>query len=104
MKRRVVWADSARAEYLSIVGYIAEESPDAAIQVAERIDAAAVNLSAFATGRAGRVSGIYEKVLPGLPYLLAYEIVRQPDGSETVAILHVIHGARDWPAGEWPKG
>ena len=41
--------------------------------------------------------------LPGLPYILAYEIVPRPGGGEVVAILHVIHGARDWPAEEWPK-
>ena len=103
MKRRVVWADSARAEYLGIVRFIAQENPDAAERVAARIEDAAASLSDFATGRAGRVSGTYEKVLPGLPYILAYEIVSRPKGGELVAILHVIHGARDWPAEVWPK-
>ncbi len=103
MKRPVVWADSARADYLGIVRYIARENPDAAARVAARIEDAAAALSDFATGRAGRVSGTYEKVLPGLPYILAYEIVPRPEGGELVAVLHVIHGARDWLAEEWPK-
>lgn len=103
MKRPVVWADSALADYHDIIDYIARENPDAAMRVAARIEGAAEGLSDFATGRAGRVSGTYEKVLPGLPYILAYEIVARPDGGEGVTILQVIHGARDWPAGEWPK-
>ena len=104
MKRPVVWADSALADYHDIIHYIARENPDAAARVAARIEDAAESLSDFATGRAGRVSGTYEKALPRLPYILAYEIVPRPDGGEGVTILHVIHGARDWPAEEWPKG
>lgn len=102
MKRRVVWSNTARDDYLTILRHIAEENPDAAERVAERIEAAAEGLSDFATGRAGRVTGTYEKVLPGLPYILAYELVSRREGGETVAILHVIHGARSWPAEEWP--
>ena len=104
MKRSVVWADPARADLLGVFRYIAEENPDAAARVAARIEDAAAGLSDFATGRPGRVSGTYEKVFPGLPYILAYEIGPRPDGGEAVTILHVIHGARDWPAHEWPEG
>lgn len=103
MKRPVVWADSARADPRIVFRYIAGENPDAATRVAARMEDAAAGLSDFATGRAGRVSGTYEKVLPGLPYILAYEIVSRPDGGEVVTILHVIHGARDWLAEKWPK-
>ncbi|GAA0569157.1 type II toxin-antitoxin system RelE/ParE family toxin [Craurococcus roseus] len=104
MKRPVVWADSARADLRIVFRYIAGENPDAAARVAARIEDAAAGLSDFATGRAGRVSGTYEKVLPGLPYILAYEITVRAGGAEVVTILHVIHGARDWQAGEWPEG
>ena len=103
MKRRVVWSNTARDDYLAILRTIAEVNPDAAERVADRIEAAVAGLSDFATGRAGRVTGTYEKVLPGMPYILAYELVSRPEGGEMVAILHVIHGARDWPEGEWPR-
>lgn len=103
MKRRVVWSNRARDEYLAILRYIAADNVIAAERVADRIEQAAANLSDFAIGRPGRVSGTYEKVLPGLPYILAYEIISRPEGDETVAILHVIHGARDWPEGRWPE-
>ena len=56
----------------------------------------------MATGRPGRVAGTYEKVVPGLPYILAYAIQPLPDSAELIVILRTIHGARDWPKGKWP--
>ena len=103
MKRRVIWFETARDEYFDILRYITQQNRDAAERVADRIERAAASLSDFATGRAGRVTATYEKVIPGLPYILAYAIVSRPDGNEVVAILHVIHGARDWPGGHWPR-
>ena len=103
MKRRVVWANTARDDYLAILRYIAQSDPDAAMHVVDRIDMAADGLAEFATGRAGRVTGTYEKVLPSLPYIMVYEIVTRPEGGETIAILHVIHGARHWQEESWPK-
>lgn len=43
--------------------------PDAAARVAARIEDNAAALSDLAIGRAGRVNGTYENVLPGLPYI-----------------------------------
>lgn len=45
--------------------------------------------------------GTCEKSVPGLPYIIAYERLTR-DAEEVVAILHVIHTARNWPPGEWP--
>jgi plasmid stabilization system protein ParE len=103
MNRRVVWANTARADYLAIIRYIARDNPDAAERVAERIAGAGASLGEFATGRPGRVKDTYEKAIAGLPYILAYEIIARPEGGETVAILHVIHGARNWQEGRWPE-
>jgi toxin ParE1/3/4 len=103
MKRRVVWSDEARADYLEALRYISRRNPDAALRVAERIENAGSALADFPTGRAGRVNGTYEKVVTSLPYIITYEIVSMPEGGEMVAILHVIHGARDWPEDQWPK-
>jgi plasmid stabilization system protein ParE len=88
---------------LAALRYIAEHNPDAAARVARRIEEAGASLADFATGRPGRVKGTYEKVVAGLPYILAYEIIADREGGEVVAILHVIHGARDWPEGQWPE-
>jgi plasmid stabilization system protein ParE len=56
----------------------------------------------MATGRPGRVGGTYEKPVTRLPYIIAYAIDLVA-GRETVVILRVIHGARDWQLDEWPK-
>ena len=102
MKRKVVWAESARDDLLNIVSHIAVDNPTAAASVAAKLRRVATGLGELATGRAGRVSGTFEKVMPGLPYILAYEIVSYAQG-EVVAILHVIHGARDWRPEKWPE-
>lgn len=103
--RPVLWSAAARAELLDIVRFIAEANTAAATKVAERMERAAAELGQFAVGRRGRVSGTYEKVIVGLPYIIAYAI----DGADTdrrgasIVILHIIHGARDWPDGDWPR-
>ena len=80
MKRRVVWAPTARDDYLAAIRHIAKDNPDAALRVADRIEAAGNALAELATGRHGRVPGTFVKVLAGLPYILAYEIVVLPAG------------------------
>ncbi|CAM5774227.1 type II toxin-antitoxin system RelE/ParE family toxin [Bosea minatitlanensis] len=55
----------------------------------------------MATGRPGRVAGSYERPVTRLPYIIAYALVFQ-GGREVIAILRVIHAARDWPEEDWP--
>lgn len=100
--RIVVWSDAARRDYLDIIRYISEDDPFAAESVTERLDAAALRLGRMPTGRRGRIVGTYEKVVTGLPYIIAYAIESSPAGGEAVTVLHLIHGARDWPPGRWP--
>ena len=102
MKRRVVWSATSRADVVGIGRYIAQDNPAAARTVMEQLRAAGTALGEMPTGRPGRVSGTYEKVVPHLPYIIAYEISARA-AEETVAILHVIHGARDWQTDEWPS-
>ncbi len=97
--RRLIWAAEARGEFKEVIRYIAADRPQAALDVARRIEAAADGLAAMPTGRRGRITGTYEKVVTGLPYILAYNI---HDQTGTLRILHLIHGARDWPDGGWP--
>lgn len=103
MTRQLFWTDRAQNEYYDILDYIAVDNPEASSRVGLRIAEVAKGLLAFATGRAGRVHGTYEKIVPGLPYILAYAITAAPGGGEMVAILHVIHTARDWPDDSWPS-
>ena len=101
MKRPVIWTRTALDELKAQIDFITRENPSAARRVAERIRATGNGLEDFATGHAGRVAETYEKSVRGLPYIIAYAIDREDDG-EAIAVLHVIHGARNWHEGEWP--
>lgn len=96
--RLVVWSERAIDDLDGIIDYITPRNPVTSFRVIERIEQTGESLDDMATGRPGRVSGTYEKVVPGLPYILAYAIQTRPNGEETVVILRAIHGARDWPA------
>lgn len=100
--RSVEWSRAALHDFDRLIDYIATRNPAAAKRVAERIDRTGRLLGEMATGRPGRVTGTYEKVVSGLPYILAYRLVRPPDGTERVVIVRVIHGARNWPPEKWP--
>ncbi len=101
--RRVVWSKHAHDDFRGIVGYIARDDPDAARNLAVRIDRTIQALAATPTGRRGRVSGTYEKILRGLPYIVAYALGDEPKTHETITILRIIHGARDWHEESWPE-
>ena len=45
-------------------------------------------------GRPGRVPGTRELVVPGTRYLVPYRVT-----GDTLQILRVYHGARNWPEG-----
>ena len=83
--------------------YIVERSPAAARKVLTEIRKTGDQLGVGAIGRPGRVTGTYEKSATGRPYIIAYTLAPLPDGGACVAILHVIHTARDWPRGQWPS-
>lgn len=97
---KVLWSATALRDYEQSIAFIAAKNPGAAERVADAIDRTARDLGSLQTGRRGRVAGTYEKTVPKLPYILAYAI--EP-ATANIVILHVIHGARDWPPGHWPK-
>jgi toxin ParE1/3/4 len=43
-------------------------------------------------GRAGRISGTRELVIPATPFVVAYRV-----GNGHVDVLAIMHGARLWP-------
>ena len=100
--RRIVWAQSALSDYCEVIAYIATDDVAAAEKVAERIDHVIENLAFMPTGRRGRVAGTYEMVVAGLPYIVAYSLSEELSGAETLTVLRIIHGARDWPDSRWP--
>jgi len=100
--RRVDWSGDALDEFDGIVAFIARDNPLAANKVADNIEQTIHDLAAMPTDRKGRVTGTYEKVVSGLPYIVAYALGNEPRGHETITILRVIHGARDWREESWP--
>jgi plasmid stabilization system protein ParE len=99
----VVWSESALDDLDSAIAYIAADNPVATRRVLDRIGTTGEGLGAVATGRPGRVAGTYEKSVRGLPYIIAYAIQPLAGGRERIVILRVIHGARNWAEGDWPK-
>ena len=102
MKRSVIWSRDALDDLKVQVAYIAAENPVAAQHIADVISDTAAALSEIPTGRPGRVTDTYEKSVTRLPYIIVYAITGSADG-ESIAILRVIHTARDWSTGQWPE-
>jgi plasmid stabilization system protein ParE len=100
--RRVVWAESALSDYCGVIAYVATDDVAAAEKVAERIDHVIESLAFMPTGRRGRVAGTYETIVAGLVYIIAYSLSEELSGAETLTVLRIIHGARDWPESQWP--
>ncbi len=100
MIRHVLWAPIARAEFAEQLTYLAKDSPDAARNVKRRVVEAVEALARMPIGRPGRVFGTYEKFVPKTSLVIAYEL---PDQTH-LAVLRVVHAARNWPEGQWPGG
>ena len=90
---KLAWSKRAFRRLASIQDWIAKDSPEAAIRVAEILIQSASRLERFPLiGRTGRISGTREPVISGLPYVNPYRVV-----DKTVQILSVIHTSRRWP-------
>jgi toxin ParE1/3/4 len=90
---KVRWAPKAISDLESIRDYIAQDSPAAAHKVAAKIKKATIRLANFPqSGRAGRVPGTRELVIPGTSRIAAYRV--QGDHVEIAAVLH---GRQNWP-------
>lgn len=90
---RVEWRPLAQDDLIEIVRYVASESPKAAYEIHDRIQAL---ISALAKhprlGRPGRVRQTRELVVTGTPFLAAYRVE-----GDVVTVLRVLHGVRQWP-------
>lgn len=89
----VQWGATAKRDLFNIVDYIAQDDPAAAWRVRDAIKAHMERLTDHnKLGKAGRVKGTRELVIPGLPYIAVYRLE-----SPGVLILRVLHGAQMWP-------
>ena len=85
----------ALAHLVEIRAYIAQDQPAAAAMVGQGIRDAVLQLAQFPeAGRAGRVAGTRELVVPRLPFVIAYRV-----SGQHVDVLAILHAARRWPSG-----
>jgi toxin ParE1/3/4 len=93
---RIEWLVSSEDEVNQIVDYLDPRNPAAAHRILTRIEQAVERLSLYPlAGRPGRESGTRELVVGRTPYIVIYSV-----RSDCIAIMHVIHGARQWPPEE----
>jgi toxin ParE1/3/4 len=90
---RVKWLRVALANLNAEAEYIAEDNPAAAGRVVQRILRAVDLLKQNpAMGRAGRVAGTRELIVPETPYIIPYRV-----RGDDIEILRVFHASRRWP-------
>ena len=74
-----------------IHSFIATHNVRAAAHVVARIFAEIDRLTDFPRlGHAGEVLGTFERTVPGLPYIIVYQLDRPPH----LTVLGIFHGAR----------
>ena len=90
----IVWSPEAIEDLASLRAYIAEDNPAAARRTVRHIIESIEQLIPDnpRIGRAGRVPGTRELVIPRSSYIVPYRLQRT-----TIQILRVYHGARRWP-------
>jgi toxin ParE1/3/4 len=91
---RIVWTRRYLRELAGISDYIGAHNPRAAARITNEIHSKTNTLLSANPfiGRVGEISGTRELVVPGTPYIVAYRV-----REDTIEILFVQHGARDWP-------
>ena len=89
----VIIREAAQGDLDRIYSWIAQHRPRAARQVIDRILNSVELLGLFPDlGHAGRLSGTYEWVVGGLPYIIVYTLDR--DAGE-VAIIAIFHSSQN---------
>lgn len=97
--RTIIWAPRALEDVEAHIDYINDRSPIGAELVVTRLSDAVLLLRDMPTGRPGKVPGTYERYIRKTSLIIAFELV----DTDRLVILRVIHTARDWPDGHWPK-
>lgn len=90
---RVRWLRLALLDLNAAETYIAQDDPQAATEVVLRIvQTVSLLKEQPGIGRAGRVPGTRELVVPNTRYIVPYRVK-----DDTIHILRVYHSSRKWP-------
>lgn len=94
-RMEIKWLKKALENLDSEMEYISRDDPKAALQVAQRIYKAVMNLAENpSAGRAGRVSGVRELVVPNTRYIVPYRVKPR---LQRIEILRIFHCSRKLP-------
>ena len=89
----IVWSPRAIDHLAHLRAYIARDNPKAAGRLATLLLEAVERLAELPNlGRAGRVAGTRELVVPGTPYIIVYRL--RGDHLEVIAVFHA---RQKWP-------
>ena len=90
---KVKWLELALDDLNAAVDYIAQENPQAATRIAQRIWELGELLGDNPNiGRPGRLKHSREWVVSHTPYVLAYRVKQNQ-----IEIMRVLHGRQSWP-------
>ena len=103
--RRIIWSPRAAAAYRrEVLDYLELQGEPAVRRVAGDIERTIEMLAQRPIGRPGRISGTYEKLVIGQPYIIVYALTPSDDGDEdNLVVMRIVHTSRDWPPGQWPR-
>ena len=103
--RRVLWSPRGLKLFeREVVGHVTKEGQTVARRVLGDIERTLKLLAERPIGRPGRIQGTYEKSVVGQPTIVAYAFLPRDDGAaDDLLVLRIIHTARDWPPGRWPR-
>jgi toxin ParE1/3/4 len=90
----LIWSPEAIADLAALRTYIEQDNPAAAQRIALHIIHNIETLlpESPEMGRAGRVPGTREFVIPRTPFIVPYRLV-----GNAIHVLRIFHGARKWP-------
>lgn len=90
---KIRWTEQAAEDLKTAHEYLSDRSPNSADAVIERILAGIDFLEQYPhLGRAGRIDGTRELVVPRTPFIVGYRVRH-----DQIEILGVLHAARKWP-------
>lgn len=90
------WFTEAQIEFKHHIAFIHQHNPRAAGRVQAEIIRRVASLERFpGSGRVGRQPATRELDITGTPYIVIYA-----NSGDVIQVLHVLHGAQQWPPEE----
>lgn len=92
---RIDWSAAARRDFRDLTEWFSDRNATVAERVADAIEESVARLEQMPRmGRAGRVAGTRELVVPRTPYIVIY---RLQEGEDRVIVVRILHTSRKWP-------